>query len=1531
MCVPEEEIIEKNVPLYPFSRKSQKMQSISLYQFRLFLLFTIFFCGAGKLYAQPAIYPVQLHVQLLPPFTPCLFDYINDDFTRLRVIALQRDMRENEYRFSLQFTVKQGNSVKLQSKPFEINYENNFKVQPGIATTISGRQLSNIFKSIENKGKSLCLKEGHYELVFQAIDTKTNMPISEPTATFVYFQQGQPPYPISPADGSCIKENMPVNFSWVDQTASMSSNKRYKLEIFELRDDVSPQNIAESKEPDIEKDNILVSFFSMQQTAGNFQKNKRYAWRVQTLNTKNGYNQAAIKNNGYSEMFFFDYGTCINPFDALLAKSKEEDKKVKTLTEDIPELLRIDTTNISASAVWKNEQKYNHFLVEYRRKDTLMERDWVVQNSLIEGKTAVADEAADSLLLNGITQEVTYEVRVQGCFKDGKFSQYSNVLEFKLTRDEKKPECGNPLPPLNSKEKIASLQKDDVIIANGYKVTVTEVTKNNDGTFSGYGKVDAPLLKVLPLRVKFDNITVNDKSELMNGKIVTVYNLATSATFDLNGVLNKESRGKLLNEQGATIPKVDDPSKHPNSVVQDTEGNVYVVDSEGNATKVGKIDNNIAIEKNSRSFNLGEVKFSVDQQNMPFDKEADAFKGKGFIEEHYETLKENYQVPWTLVPTGQMREIKAEISKALSGYQPSNVKFVCTDNVILESKYNTDDKTYTISVFGGDERTSQGVYAVVQESAGSKNYMTLGKILLAHYTEKTLDVVIVPVVNRSDVETGRAPSLQDELNKIYNPIGVKVNVTIDEKFVVNSETGLDLSKGLNVQDIGTWERETEEMRTLQRLYAQSGRELKKGTVYLFALEKSNPANVQGDMPRDKRTGYIFGNEINNARLIAHELGHGAFTLEHTFNYGVEEKSTDNLMDYSDGSFLTCWQWYIAHNQNFVWSFMEGDEDAMSQIATFFPVHLSDRVWDEYFTGVGAAGTINPWDYNSSYAHYVTPGNQIITLPLSAYPAFTGRTNIKQIDDNLALGCLLGFHIDGSLYRARFNSSKQFIGYVRVDAEGKMIINAEGKPVFYQTTYDAVSGGIVLIGVESSSNPDKRGNCIVDMKVCSDYRTEPFRANEMKPRDIVTEPELLKAAKTGFWTLSTKGLLCKCWEEITIPTGEKWKNSGKKTVLGQWLSLNERDIKKLVVEKSGKKVEYNGLQYGKYFNMDWVTSAERGRYTIYQLVSGDYLLIDKNFPERNEPIYYFSKNLRDWNEINIEDYKNRCVPCQPIGSNTILFVNGYDLSRMNSETDNVIVTNDRHKYWEGIDIEFISRLKSRKIYYADGHMDISTSNHNDMTSFYCSARSTIDKWPSGFKEKALKYGVDGVSILLGKEWILVAVETRCYGSALNTKANETGFNRRKNEGREGGKNLSYHLQQDGFFIAGDTLDIVCHSMGFAYALGMIEYLKETMPNIKLGGFYIIAPENPCSGEVNVDDFIEIWQYGSNEKTHPTHKQDGVAPQCAVKNLIEIPNKSGRAYIPDNLEEQGFVSSHSIGNYMWIFKLRTIDKGYVTPRK
>jgi hypothetical protein len=125
-----------------------------------------------------------------------------------------------------------------------------------------------------------------------------------------------------------------------------------------------------------------------------------------------------------------------------------------------------------------------------------------------------------------------------------------------------------------------------------------------------------------------------------------------------------------------------------------------------------------------------------------------------------------------------------------------------------------------------------------------------------------------------------------------------------------------------------------------------------------------------------------------------------------------------------------------------------------------------------------------------------------------------------------------------------------------------------------------------------------------------------------------------------------------------------------------------------------------------------------------------------------------------------------------------------------------------------------------------------------------------------------------------------------------------------------------------------LDIVCHSMGYAYALGMVEALKG---KIAFGRLYVIAPENAGSGTVDINQWQEIWQYGADLGRQdgitpdPDDKQDGIAPQTRCGLLPE----THRVYIPDGVTK-GFYESHNIENYKWIFTRIPSENGYVKPR-
>jgi hypothetical protein len=126
---------------------------------------------------------------------------------------------------------------------------------------------------------------------------------------------------------------------------------------------------------------------------------------------------------------------------------------------------------------------------------------------------------------------------------------------------------------------------------------------------------------------------------------------------------------------------------------------------------------------------------------------------------------------------------------------------------------------------------------------------------------------------------------------------------------------------------------------------------------------------------------------------------------------------------------------------------------------------------------------------------------------------------------------------------------------------------------------------------------------------------------------------------------------------------------------------------------------------------------------------------------------------------------------------------------------------------------------------------------------------------------------------------------------------------------------------------DTLYIVAHSMGYAYALGIIDELRG---RIRFGSLYIIAPENASSGAVDPSEWNEVWQYGSNFNENVYDAPcllDGVAPQAKAAGL----KNDQRVYIPRRLyDRKGFFDSHFIGYYSWVLDIPEGKKGYVRQR-
>jgi len=241
-------------------------------------------------------------------------------------------------------------------------------------------------------------------------------------------------------------------------------------------------------------------------------------------------------------------------------------------------------------------------------------------------------------------------------------------------------------------------------------------------------------------------------------------------------------------------------------------------------------------------------------------------------------------------------------------------------------------------------------------------------------------------------------------------------------------------------------------------------------------------------------------------------------------------------------------------------------------------------------------------------------------------------------------------------------------------------------------------------------------------------------------------------------------------------------------------------------------------------------------------------------------------------------------------------------------NNGVYFNDPFNYWNH-HAKFKSKLKPSVTLFADGHNHINTSNHNNIPKFI---RSFVG---------AGKFGKEGF---------------------LNDTANDGGFMKRMNAGRLAGRVLINKIESGEIAttktnnIIDQKLDIVAHSMGYAYALGIVKEIQDLDFPLEFNRFYILAPENPGtqSSLFDLRSFEEVWQYGSArnrpvplQNENSVKEQDGVAAQTSIPVFIEFSDSEeyGRAFIPETVDK-GFLKSHTEANYEWLFIDKLLPKGF-----
>jgi hypothetical protein len=248
-----------------------------------------------------------------------------------------------------------------------------------------------------------------------------------------------------------------------------------------------------------------------------------------------------------------------------------------------------------------------------------------------------------------------------------------------------------------------------------------------------------------------------------------------------------------------------------------------------------------------------------------------------------------------------------------------------------------------------------------------------------------------------------------------------------------------------------------------------------------------------------------------------------------------------------------------------------------------------------------------------------------------------------------------------------------------------------------------------------------------------------------------------------------------------------------------------------------------------------------------------------------------------------------------------------------DSKNQLFSMDRYAYWEPwkqFNLRFQERIHADEIWYADGHHSVSTSNHGSVVKF----AGTAAVYPKLCK--TAKHHCYQTTLPSNQRVVTL--------SLLATSPNYDGFNLRYKRGKIAGRNLLQVLNEAPNYSANDTLYIVSHSMGHAYAMGMMSVLRG---KLIFGDYYALAPENPIGKTFESSDWRNVWQYGTGRsgktRNYPC-QQDGVAPQSLIKGLPV----SQRVIFPvSNAKNMGFTNSHFIGYYTWIFDIPQGKKGFI----
>jgi hypothetical protein len=975
-------------------------------------------------------YPVQVNTMLIPPYSLSLSDYSSGLTEKLAITLLNRDLMQPQLKVKLRLTIKCASDLTLRTKP-DVWFEP-IVLDAGIPTRLTLEEVMPYFllKNLDVQGymKGDALPEGLIEFQVEVFEYSSGVSISMNTVSVAHLSLPKPPKLIQPENGKIIPLVDPTNllFQWAPQYFGNTGAINYEFILKELPANILSIEDAFLSAPTVYQSTHESTSFLYSASEPALQVGKKYAWAVRSILNQDTDPNIRLDNNGYSTINSFDVSELNLPptgINATVTPEGEIDLK------------------------WTPRMNHTKFVVTFSRDDQEPKVWHDIQTTEPNAK------------ISNIAPGYAYVFRIGAYCASIAEPTYSNYSTVKVSQSEEtvNPDCGKkPTIEITNRNPIEKLDVDDKIMVGDFPVRLTQVT-GGGGTFSGTGVTFIPYLNS-NLSVTFSNIGVNTDKCLISGMVSVDVDKNESGLVNLDALDQGGTGGKVV----AGVAKVDkvldftmpekltmqytpetgtmeffDGSTSVGSVdipknkaaesdfpvtVEDKDGNVYEIQenpekSSNNdaapyvAVKLGNQEGPIldgSMSFTSLAQNEGVVTFENDDTSQyAIDQTQDYYQSVMIIKDKYQLLDGKYKVKWKYIPPGKTEQIIAKLDNK-NNIDPTKVKFKTRVGKVYESAYNSENNTYTITLVGGQDADGQELFAIYPSTTPGI-WSNLGKLNIISYTPVERSLVLVKTLENDDTEAGK---VEDELNQIYNPVGVNWTVS-SEQFTYNADGLFEGGSGI----LSTY---LPNMRTLNAAFkadkAAKGLSIDSKAAYLFLVNQAagGDRDKQGFMPRGMQFGYINTEAFSSSprgAIIAHELGHGVFRLYHTFNanYGDvavgTQGSTDNLMDYKGGTELAKWQWDMIYDPAILNGLFDGDKEGEIKLAN-----------DEYLGFTPDGDVIKKW-----------PENIIAFYATDSY--FVTGFKMKSNDDYI-------WNTDKHCYKS---STGEFIGWDSNPVNGRVAI------------------------------------------------------------------------------------------------------------------------------------------------------------------------------------------------------------------------------------------------------------------------------------------------------------------------------------------------------------------------------------------------------------------------------------------------------------------------------------------------------------